>query len=66
MILLGFTELMTWARSKEMVPNKTRNVQVRDVSGPRANKAPSNMGHPLRVYTFVSWSLYGRECNTNT
>lgn len=57
-------ELMTQASSKEMVPKKTRNVQVRKVNGPRANKALSNRGHPWRVYTLVSWSLYGCACNT--
>lgn len=53
MTLLGFTELMTQASSKEMVPQKTRNVQPRVSQRPKANKALSNMGSPLRVYTFV-------------
>lgn len=39
-------QLMTQARSKEIVPQKTRNVQPRKVNRPRANKTLSNMGSP--------------------
>lgn len=56
--LLGLIELTTWAGSKEMVPEKIRNVQPREVNGPRAAKDLSNMGDPLRPYALVSWSLY--------